>query len=85
MITIQQKIARMEDELARLKVKGRKLENGQKIIIGGMILSISRNNPDRAKQLLKDIENNVTRKTDLDRLSSITEELRNSLIIRKNE
>lgn len=76
MITIEQKIAQKEDEIARLKEKARKLENGQKIIIGGMMLSLARNDTNVANELLKNINEQVTKKTDLDRLENITGELK---------
>ena len=66
----------MEDEIARLKIKERKLENGQKIIIGGMMLSMAKDSPIVANKLLEWIEKEVTRKTDLDRLSPIMDELK---------
>lgn len=75
MNTIEQKIARKEAELNRLKEQSRKLENGQKIITGGMMLSIARNNPQRAKTLLEDINREVTKKADLDRMKSVIDEL----------
>jgi len=79
MPTIEQKIARKQDELNRLKTKQRKLETGQKVIIGGMMLSLAKEDPHVAQQLLKWIEGNITRKTDLDRLEDVITELRNSI------
>lgn len=76
MLSIKQKIARMEDEIARLKVKERKLENGQKIIIGGMMLSMAKDSPIVASKLLEWIKKEVTRKTDIDRLNPIMDELK---------
>ncbi len=75
-LTLEQKIAKKEKDLALLKERVRKAENGQKIVIGGMMLSIAKKDPIRAKQLLQDIENEVTRKTDLDRLDSVIEDLK---------
>lgn len=75
MPTIEQKIARKQDELNRLKTKQRKLETAQKVVIGGMVLALAKDNPDRARQLLIDIDENVTRKTDLDRLQGVIDEL----------
>lgn len=75
MPTIEQKIARKQDELNRLKIKQRKLDTAQKVVIGGMILSLAKNDPDRARQLLIDIDSNITRKTDLDRLESVIDDL----------
>lgn len=75
MADIKQKIAKKEAELARLKEKERKLENGQKIIIGGMMLSMAKDNPQVASKLLEWIDKEVTRKTDLDRLQGIIKQL----------
>lgn len=75
MPTIEQKIARKQDELNRLKTKQRKLDTAQKVVIGGMILALAKNDPDRARQLLIDIDSNITRKTDLDRLESVIDDL----------
>jgi hypothetical protein len=75
MPTIEQKIARKQDELNRLKMKQRKLDTAQKVVVGGMILSLAKNDPDRARQLLIDINANITRKTDLDRLESVINDL----------
>lgn len=75
MPTIEQKIARKQDELNRLKTKQRKLDTAQKVVIGGMVLSLAKNDPDRARQLLIDIDSSITRKTDLDRLEGVIDEL----------
>lgn len=75
MNTIEQKIAQKEAELARLKTQARKLETGQKVIIGGMMLSIARKEKHRSEAMLSDIQREVTKKTDLDRLQPIIEEL----------
>ena len=75
MPTIDQKIARKQDELNRLKTKQRKLDTAQKVVIGGMVLSLAKNDPDRARQLLIDIDSSITRKTDLDRLEGVIDEL----------
>ena len=76
MATLEQKIAQSEDRTARLKEQARKLENGQKIITGGMVLSIARKDPQRAKTLLEDIQREVTKKTDLERMQLIIDELK---------
>ena len=60
MPTIEQKIARKQDELNRLKTRQRKLETGQKVIIGGMMLSMAEDDPQIAEQLLKWIDGNIT-------------------------
>ena len=84
MATIEQKIAKKEAELSRLKEQSRKLENGQKIITGGMMLSIARNNPQRAKTLLEDINREVTKKADLERMRGVIDELE-AIISEANE
>lgn len=71
MITPEQKQARLDDQLARLKTKNRKLETGQKIIIGGMMLSLAEKNPSIAKQLKIWIDEEVTRDIDKKRLESL--------------
>ena len=75
MATLEQQIAQKQDELARLKAKARKLENGEKIILGGMVLSIARKNPQYAKQLLEYINTEVNRESDKNRLRNIITEL----------
>lgn len=75
-LSLEQKIAQKEDEIARLKEQARKKENGQKIIIGGLMLSVAREKPEVAKQLLGYINENVTRKTDLKRLDNVIDELK---------
>ena len=76
MPTIEQKIARKQDELNRLKTRQRKLETGQKVIIGGMMLSLAKDDPQIAEHLLNLIGKHITRKTDLDRLEDVITELR---------
>lgn len=71
MITPEQKQARLDDQLARLKTKNRKLETGQKIIIGGMMLSLAEKNPSIAKQLKIWIDEEVTRDIDKKRLETL--------------
>lgn len=75
MATLEQKIAQKQDELSRLKEKARRLENGQKIIIGGMMLAMAKDNPTVSKKLLDWINEHIKRKTDLNRLKSVIEEL----------
>ena len=75
-LTLEQKIAQKEDEIARLKEQALKKENGQKIIIGGLMLSVGKKDSRVAKQLLELIESEITRKTDLKRLDSVIDELR---------
>lgn len=74
-LTIDQRIAQKEDEIARLKEKSRKLENGQKIIIGGMMLSLARKNDRIAEMILDNIKREIDKNTDLKRLETVMAEL----------
>lgn len=73
--TIEQKIAEAQEKLSRLQNEKEKTSNAQKIVIGGMMLSIAKKNPQVAKQLLNDINQYVTRPKDKKRLTSIIDEL----------
>lgn len=76
MATLDQKIARKEDELNRLKAQKKKQDTAQKVVIGGMYLAIAKKTPQRARELLADIEKEVTRKADLERLTDLIEDLK---------
>lgn len=75
MTDLRQQIAQKEDELARLKERIKKQDAGQKIVIGGLVLSIARENPQIAEWLLGEINNRVTRKEDLKRIQPLIDEL----------
>ena len=75
-LTLEQKIARKEQEVAKLKEQARKLETGQKIVLGGVILAEAKKHPQVAKHLLVYINENLTRKADIDRLENVVEELK---------
>lgn len=75
MTDLRQQIAQKEDELARLKERIKKQDAGQKIVIGGLVLSIARENPKIAEWLLGEINNRVTRKEDLKRIQPLIDEL----------
>jgi len=53
--TDEQKIARAEMELARLKTKARKLDTRRKVILGGGLIALARNGDENARQLLQQI------------------------------
>lgn len=75
MVDLEQKIAQKQDELARLKEKKRKLETGQKIIVGGMMLSVARKDAKMAKMLLDNIRAHVRKDIDLNRIEGLVSEL----------
>ena len=73
--TIDQKIAEAEAKLARLRQQSRALENGQKIILGGILLAEARKEP-RIRQWLIDKSNElITRDVDRKRLEPLLAEL----------
>lgn len=75
MATLEQQIAQKQDELNRLKEKAQKQENAQKIVLGGMLLSVARKNNDVARMVLDMISKEVNRDTDKKRLESVVNEL----------
>ena len=75
MKTTAQLIAEREADLARLKAKENQLANGQKIILGGMLLSLAKKDTDLASKVLRWIGDNVKRKEDKKRLEPVIAEL----------
>lgn len=73
--TIDQRIADAEAKLQRLRAKSRQLENGQKIILGGLLLNAARHQPDIRGWLLKEAGKEVTRDVDKQRLAPLLSEL----------
>lgn len=74
--TIEQKIAAKEAELARLRLRSRQLENGQKIILGGMLLHAARSDPAMRAWVIREAGEAVTREVDKKRLEPLLDELR---------
>lgn len=74
-LTIDQKIAQKEAELARLKAKSRSLENGQKIILGGMLLAEARKDPKIRQWMLETAKSTIKRDVDAQRLAPLLTEL----------
>ncbi|WP_423812471.1 hypothetical protein [Pseudomonas asiatica] len=75
MLTLEQKIAQKEAELARLREKSRALENGQKIILGGMLLAEARKDAKIRRWLLDMARATVKRDVDQKRLEPLLAEL----------
>jgi len=73
--TIEQQIAEAEARLARLRTQSRQLENGQKIILGGMLLAAARHDPKMRAWVIKEAERAVTRDVDRKRLQPLLDEL----------
>lgn len=74
--TIEQRIAEKEAELARLREQKRKEENGQKIILGGLLLNAAKSEPKIRDWLIKTAQEQVTREVDKKRLAPLIAELK---------
>lgn len=74
-LTIEQKIAQKEAELARLRNQSRALENGQKIILGGMLLAEARKDAKIRQWLLSMVQATVKRDVGQRRLAPLIDEL----------
>lgn len=75
--TLEQKIAALDAKIARLRTQERKLDAGQKIILGGMLLNAARREPRIREWLLKEVANSIMRDVDKKRLSPLLDELKN--------
>lgn len=74
--TLEQKIAALDAKIARLRHQSRKLETGQKIILGGMLLNAARKNPKVCEWLINEANATITRNTDKERIAPLLNELR---------
>ena len=74
-LTIEQKIAQKEAELARLRNQSRALENGQKIILGGMLLAEARKDAKIRQWLLSMVQAPVKRDVYQRRRAPLIDEL----------
>jgi hypothetical protein len=74
--TLEQKIAEAESRLARLREQSRRTENGQKIILGGMLIHAARKDAKIRAWLLAEAERSITREVDKKRLAPLLDTLR---------
>ena len=74
--SIAQKLADSELRTARLRTEQRKLENGQKIIIGGAMLAEIAQDDSLLKLCVALLEKRVTREADLRRIRPLLAELK---------
>ena len=74
--TLEQKIAEAQAKLARLRNQERQLENGQKIIAGGMFINLAKKDPKIRQLFVETAEKTVTREADKKRLEPLLKELR---------
>lgn len=73
--TLEQKRQEAIDKANRLKKQIEKKINGQKFVLGGMLMAIAEAEPDRIPQILADIDKYVTRKADIKRLEGFKQDL----------
>lgn len=73
--TLEQKRQEALDKANRIKIQIDKQLNGQKFVLGGMLMAIAENEPERIPQILADIDKYVTRKADISRLEGFKSEL----------
>lgn len=76
---LEQKRQEALDKANRMKKQIDKALNGQKFVLGGMLMAIAENEPKRIPQILADIDKYVTRKADIVRLESFKSEIGNSV------
>jgi hypothetical protein len=74
--TNSQQIAELEAKIARLRTQDRALENGQKIILGGMLLQAAKKDPKMAAWVIEEAGRALTRKIDQTRMAPILDELK---------
>jgi hypothetical protein len=76
LLTREQRIAQLEAKLDRERNALQKLADGQKIIIGGMMLALADHDDAARKRLIELLEKNVTREADLRRIKPLIAELK---------
>lgn len=72
---LDQQIAAAEAKLARLRERSRKLENGQKFVLGGLLYSAALHQPEIRRWLLAEAGKVVTRPADAKRLAPLLAQL----------
>lgn len=75
MLTIDQKIAQKEHELSLLKSQKSELKTEQKVVIGGMFLSLSKDNPAVAQMVLDNLRKHIISNDDVGRIKPLLDEL----------
>lgn len=77
--TLEQKKQEALDKANRLQKQIEKKLNGQKFVLGGMLMKIAEDEPERIPQILADIEKYVTRKADISRLEGFKSKIGSSV------
>lgn len=76
---LEQKRQEALEKANRMKKQIDKALNGQKFVLGGMLMAIAEHEPDRISQILADIDKYMTRKADISRLESFKIEIGNNV------
>lgn len=74
MVTLEQKLAELEQKTARIKDKIKKQDTAEKVVIGGMMLAYARKNPNNAKRLLEIMQSEL-KEHDLKRVQRAVDNL----------
>ncbi len=82
--TLEQKRQAALDKASRIKIQIDKQLNGQKFVLGGMLMKIAEDDPSRIPQILSDIDKYVTRKADISRLETFKDEIGNRVVLESN-
>ena len=82
---LEQKRQEALDKANRMKKQIDKALNGQKFVLGGMLMAIAEAEPDRIPQILADIDKYVTRKADIKRLEGFKNDLASKAPENQNE
>lgn len=77
LLTREQRIAQLEAKLDRERTALQKLADGQKIIVGGMMLALADHDDAARKRLVDLLEKNITRDADLRRIKPLITTLKN--------
>lgn len=83
--TLEQKRQEALDKANRLQKQIEKQLNGQKFVLGGMLMKIAEEDPSRIPQILADIDKYVTRKADISRLESFKVEIGSKVAENNNQ
>ena len=71
----EQKRQESLDKVDQIKIQIDKQLNGQKFVLGGMLMKIAEEGPSRIPKILADMEKYITRKADIGRLETFKENL----------
>jgi len=75
-LTLEQKIAQAQDNLARLKDKARSADTRQKIVVGAAVISHALHSESLAGRLLSILDHEAMRDHDRKAVASLVENLR---------